>query len=323
MSAFLTDCPLIIRQQKNCVNLGCARLAIIFQHCRIICAINVSSVKESLSADALNSFAGDAAPRIGTGAYQWRHETAVLDTGTEKYTAYHQFIERINTEEQRLRAWFFSHIRPEEDIIKEILSIDSGQRQKQDPAFNDVSVRLQTKERLSHEYLTGMTASYSPSGYLPGFYLPEPTFMMNLAAHSNVLSDTNIFGNSAQDKESMKIAEKAGVPVSHITYFQDLHVSKPLKNEFKTDSSSYFFNSKMRTFIDSTSYNRIALKNALGGLRQSVFDPSKWYFRSSALLQRLFDAEKEKSLTTLEQFLTASSGSRGNNFSRIKKCLME
>lgn len=271
---------------------------------------------DNIPADKLNDFSKSKDSLLGTGTYNWRHSE---DRTAANCPVYHAFIEQINTEERSLRAFYYEMMslsgKDKEKIITDILKIDHGKSITEEDR--------QQKKLLSLEYLT---SSYTPqpfseNGYLPGYYLPEPTLLMNQAAHDSILNNSPSINEKAQDKESMKLAERSGCDPKNILYFDTLSVTKPLKNEFNIEKNkgSYFFNANMRAFFENSKFDRKLMNHAFGGLRQSIFD-IKWTFDNSAL-DSVLNAKKTEALDRLQDFLTTPARPKGNNFLQIKHSL--
>lgn len=281
----------------------------------------------NIDGNILIEFANESEAKIGTGSYDWRHEKP-LDGDDKKYLAYKTFVTKINEEEHTLRMLYFEHLKNltnnEQEkklvlqkVIDKILSIDhkSGSAVTKAEESDRNTYRV-----LYNSYKIGEAPEYKSASYLPGFYLPESTFLMNSAAHNKILENgRGEKGEGEQSKESMKMAEVAEVPVEKIQFINELSVSKPLKKEF-VESGSYFFNAKMKTFVEGKDYNRELLINALGGFRQSAFDSTKWYFKDKEL-KGMFDIKKEEAYNRLEIFLKEKEHGNESNFTKLKKVL--
>lgn len=292
----------------------------------------------------LNEFAGDENPRIGTGRYKWRHEREnnaaektvrlhtsddsqgkpiYTDVAEESYDAYKDFIAKINEEELCLREWYFRHFAQREIIAAE-REIIAAQREiiegilKIDEMPNRDQETLRQRRLLSESYPNSYdkergAVTYSKDSWLPGFYFPESTFIMNEAAHSAIAQNSNTLGDETQIKESMKAAKQSGVLPQDVDYMSGLTVTKPIKHEFK--QASYFFNAGMRHFFAERRYDRSNLVNALHAMRQSVFDPAKWNFVTEKVEEE-FEKKREESVNKIDGFLRTRRG-RGNAFSMI------
>lgn len=273
--------------------------------------------------DELKDFSESEEPLLGTGTYDWRHNEA----GTaDAHPVYHAFIEQINTEERRLRAFYYEMMSLsgkdiKTEVITGILKIDHGKNiTEEDRKKKNL---LGTKYYASTDYTP---QAFSNKGYLPGYYLPETTLLMNQAAHDNILTNSSSKKEEpAQDKESMKIANRSGCAPKDIRYFDTLSVTKPLKHEFQIakadfdrNQGSYFFNANMRAFFGAKKFDKTLMNHAFGSLRQSIFDV-KWTFDNSGL-NALLDAKRKESLDNLANFLQQKSASK-NNFAKIKENL--
>lgn len=276
---------------------------------------------DNIPADKLNDFSKSADSLLGTGTYNWRHSE---NRTAANCPVYHAFIEQINTEEHSLRAFYYevmSHSRKDKkEIITDILKIDHGK--------SITEKDRQQKKFLSLEYLCleCLTSNYTPQpfsngNYLPGYYLPESTLLMNQAAHDNILCNSPSINKEAQDKESMKLAERSGCDPKNIRYFDTLSVTKPLKNEFNIEKNkgSYFFNANMKAFFENLTFDRKLMNNAFGSLRQSIFSKN-WKFDND-FMDNLLKAKRKEALDRLQDFLTTPALPKGNNFLQIKKSL--
>lgn len=324
---FVEARKLVMREALSVVEAGGVNIPRIY---RWIDADAGDDTMDQIPDPVLNEFAGDEKPRIGTGRYKWRHEREnnaaektvrlhtsddskgkpiYTDVAGEHYKAYEDFISKINEEELCLREWYFRHF-AQREIIAGILEIDGG--------FNwDQETRRQ-RELLLEAYPNPYderrgAVTYSRDSWLPGFYFPESTFIMNEAAHSAIARNSNTLGDETQIKESMKAAEQSGVLPQDVDYMSGLTVTKPIKQEFK--QASYFFNAGMRHFFAERTYARRNLVNALRAMRQSVFDPAKWNF-ATAGVEEEFEKKREESVDKIEGFLRTRRG-RGDAFSMI------
>lgn len=232
---------------------------------------------EDININFLRGFAdfGQRA-EVVTGTYSWRHASDDTAVGLPNY---HAFITLLNKKESLLRKTYFNCIRSEMSKL-----------QKDGP------------------YSTGV------------FYMPESTFMMNWAAHNAISRESNIASNAQQAashnkinpdgdqaKESMRLYTASGIGVEGIIFRNDLHITKPLKDEFSNDG---YAGSLMKFFKENGSYNRAKLEEALSGLRQSAFG-SSWLPKGDA--QGYIDA-KNRCINQIEQFLT-----QDNKFVLIKR----
>lgn len=141
------------------------------------------------------------------------------------------------------------------------------------------------------------------------FYLPESTFLMNQAAHDRISSDRNgINLDGDQARESMRFFNASDMTRDKIIYMRQLHVTKPLKREFKDDG----YASSLMQFFVMRRYNRDALETALRNLRQSAFG-SQWDPRDDAARGE-YGAYKEKCINEIDTFLRAD-----NKFESIQR----
>lgn len=140
------------------------------------------------------------------------------------------------------------------------------------------------------------------------FYLPEPTLLMNSAAHERIFSSFHhiALNESSQDQESIKMINAAHIPTRAISFINDLSVSKPLKHEFSTSSteSSYIFNGNMKHFF-SLKYREVTidlLKSVMQNFRQSAFNSTNWKLSEDSSNQQL-EALRQERLSLLFDFL--------------------
>jgi len=201
----------------------------------------------------------DADAEIVTGSYHWRHDSG--DT-VRNAPNYHAFIHLVNQKEAFLRKAYFDAM---------------------DTADNN--------------YLSG------------NFYMPETTFLVNQAAHNPISRPSNIALNTAaasgtnkidpdgdQAQESARLYRASGIPANKIHYREDLHATKPLKDEF---SDTGYAKSLILFFTQNTTYNKTKLKEALSGFRQSAFGNS-WMPKGSA---DDYKQKKELCITEIDGFL--------------------
>lgn len=277
----------------------------------------------NIPTDELKDFSESEEPLLGTGTYDWRHSEAGTAAARP---VYHEFINQINTEERRLRAFYYEMMSLsgkdiKKEVITDILKIDHGKNiTEEDRKKKNL---LGTKYCASTDYTP---QAFSNKGYLPGYYLPETTLLMNQAAHDSILHNSPSINDKAQDKESMKLAKRSGCAPEDIRYFDTLSVTKPLKNEFNIEErdfaqnkGSYFLNANMRAFFGAKQFDKTLMNHAFGSLRQSIFD-MKWTFDNSAL-DALLKEKREESLNKLQDFLTTAAPPKGNNFLQIKTSL--
>lgn len=222
---------------------------------------------DDIDLDFLKGFSDyGSAAAIATGSYSWRHES---DDTAVRLPNYHEFIDLLNEKEIFLRKAYF------DSMSRELSSPDSG-----------------------GSYATG------------NFYMPESTFMMNWAAHNAISSPSNIARDAKaasrtnkinpdgdQAQESKRLYAASGIGAHGIVYREDLHVTKPFKDEF---ANAGYAGSLMKFFRKNKSYNRAKLEEALRGLRQSAFG-SSWLPKGDA--QGYIDA-KNRCINQIEQFLT-------------------
>lgn len=324
---FVEARKLVMREALSVVGTGDVNIPRIY---RWIDADARDDTMNQIPTPVLNEFAGDKKSRIGTGRYKWRHEREnspsartvrlhtsddsqgnpiYTDVAGEHYKAYEDFISKINEEELCLREWYFRHF-AQREIIAGILKIDEMTNRDQET----LRQRQLLTEAYPNLYDRGRSAdTYKKGSWLPGFYFPESTFIMNEAAHSAIAQNSDTLGDETQIKESMKAARQSGVLPQDVDYMSGLTVTKPIKHEFK--QASYFFNGKMRDFFTEQTYDRRNLKNALRAMRQSVFDPAKWNFVTEKVKEE-FEKKREESIDKIEGFLRTRRG-RGDAFSMI------
>lgn len=134
------------------------------------------------------------------------------------------------------------------------------------------------------------------------FYLPESTFLMNQAAHDGISSDRNgINLDEDQARESMRFFKASDMTRDKIIYMRQLHVTKPLKREFKDDG----YASSLMQFFVMRRYNRDGLETALRKLRQSAFG-SQWNPKGDEA-RKEYGAYKKKCIDDLDAFLRADN----------------
>lgn len=285
---------------------------------------------DDLDITFLHEFSKNENPRLATGTYRWRHNDPLRD---QDFINYSSFIDQINTAEYQLRKKYFDLIHsPEQelhflnnDLISERSKI-KGDKYKVGAASKNYGnknwegllsayidqLHKSPLTRDQQEAQRTLNLSFSRNSYLPGFYLPEPVLLMNAAAHSLMWRNYRraALGSNSQERESMKISEFSQVQPQDVSFISELHVSKPLKDEF-TPQKSYFFNTKMITLFTGD-FSPEKLKNALGSLRQSAFDSSKWYIENNDVLSRAFEDFKNTKITEIQAYLQAAKSGSTN-----------
>lgn len=158
------------------------------------------------------------------------------------------------------------------------------------PTYHSFIEELNKAEKiLRHAYHNVAQKWYynplSNNGYLPGYYLPETTLLMNEEAH-NVLAGVGYNKEGSQDKESMIIADKINaLPNDKIRHQSNIRVDKPLKQEFKSGSYlgeamlKFFRGDKFKTAQENSIEHDFI--TALKDIRQSAFG-KRWYFLSTS-----------------------------------------
>lgn len=225
-----------------------------------------------LRLDKLREMADNDAIQIVTGRYDWRHQ----DPETGKRAKYHQFIERINESEKMLRDYYYeladrSKNNFEKNFLEQQLPGRTLVLSAEQRRFPLTTARVMNAPQKNH--------------YLPGYYLPETTMLMNKSAHnlvSNIYFPQIDFGEGSQDKESMKIMhmifEKSGneekLPANTVIYQSELSVKKPLKHEFQGNS---YLGRAMLDFIKEEKEDIGDFAKALKKIRQSAWG-DQWYF---------------------------------------------
>lgn len=201
----------------------------------------------TISFSLLNSLANDTEAKVLSGRYNWGHE---IDVGQKN--TYHKFIVQLNIAEKKLRDYYHLLAKRSPDKNTDIPNV-----------FYE--------------------SPDTKNNFLPGYYLPETTLIMNQTAHETLLERNFDFSNiRRQDKESMwlisQLISSGNMTTSGIIYETKLSVQKPLKKEL---GDGTYLGKEMLTFLKSKILNRqssmeetfiIALKN----LRQSAF--KNWYF---------------------------------------------
>lgn len=229
-----------------------------------------------LQVKELQEMADNQAIQIVTGRYDWRHQ----DPKTEERTMYHQFIERINESEKILRDYYYELAdRRENSFNEEFLhqqlpgrALVLSAEQRWFPLITARALNAPDKDK---------------NAYLPGYYLPETTMLMNGSAHNQVsyIYDLKMnFGEGSQDKESMKIFDKIlkgsgneeKLPENTVIYRSELSVKKPLKHEFEKSS---YLGGAMLDFFKEEKGDIEDFANALKKIRQSAWG-DQWYFVS-------------------------------------------
>lgn len=225
----------------------------------------------------LQKMAGSGDRQIITGRYDWRHE----EPGTGRKEKYHQFIELLNGAERELREYYYELVeRSPENVHDTVLRL-------QPPGIPRVnghaSQMLREQVQFPINYATGLKKPHA-GNYIPGYYLPETTMLMNETAHESAYEKG--VGESSQDQESMKILDSifgeivdgGSLPTGSVIYRSELSVKKPLKHEFVQDS---YLGRNMRDFLTTEEGDEKGFINALKNIRQSAWG-DQWYFISNA-----------------------------------------
>lgn len=225
----------------------------------------------------LQDMAASDDKQIITGRYEWRHE----ETATMDKKMYHQWIELLNEAEKELRDYYYELVERSAERVKEKV------RQLQpcdNPRPNGhASQLLHEQTRFPIKYETSLEKPYTEN-YLPGYYLPETTMLMNETAHDMV--EVIESGEQSQDQESMKIMERIfidigggeALPTGSVVYRPELSVKKPLKHEFVEGS---YLGKVMRDFLKAGKGDERGFIVALKNIRQSAWG-DQWYFVSDA-----------------------------------------
>ena len=166
----------------------------------------------------------------------------------------------------------------------------------------------------------GKTAPSSPL-----YYVPEPTLLMNEAAHHLLLDGSqNLKNNPKQSRESEQILDPSGIPIIHVP---DLYVQKPVKNEFKisnNDSQGSYLGNELLTFLKTGKQVKQKFFETLNNVRQSAFGQWSfiktkgkdiWWKRTQdsqiepfdLILQEELNQHKRACAESLWDFLTATS----------------
>lgn len=135
---------------------------------------------------------------------------------------------------------------------------------------------------------------------------------MNGAAHNRISSDRNEMNfDGDQTRESMRFFSASGMGRDKILYKRQLHVTKPLKGEFKDDG----YAKSLMCFFTSGSYSRDALAEKLGELRQSAF--GRQWDPTGDDAKAEYRQYKEECINRLDTFLTDQ-----NRFASIQQEIM-
>lgn len=245
-------------------------------------------------------------PVVRTGSYDWR--SLVREDTSRGYKTYCEFIGEINRTEKNLREYYYylwDDRGYKQNLINKILAIQHSSELyngKPDKREEIDTISKKIFENVHNEPL-GVTERNRPDvgNYLPGYYLPETVLLMNETAHLQMVSHVET-KEDRQDKESMRLVSELGGKIEDIIhYLPELTVTKPLKNEFV--SGSYL--SGIYDFLKDyplpvgrsrgTEAEKSPLTVALKNLRQSAFDPARWYFVNNAIWNKWEDEMEAKS----------------------------
>ena len=190
--------------------------------------------------EILNGIATSDDNKILTGRYDRRHAddkeaTSASAKNTQRENAgrqYDLFITKINQAEKELRDYYH------------YLCTLRGKTNARKPRMHLTKKRVET-----HVNGKGGLYPFDKSSFLPGYYLPETTLIMNQAAHASISGALRRMmeneGNnktlfSQQDEESMQAVGKivSGNDIDVIVYDSRLCVQKPLKNEYQLGNAS-------------------------------------------------------------------------------------
>lgn len=227
----------------------------------------------------LISIAKSEKEMIVTGKYDWRteNESGVNETSRNSqdvkkwsdFNNYKNFIADLNIIEKQLRKAYY--------LVGDKKTI----------------VKLSRTDTSENEYL-------------PGFYLPETSFIMNESAHNKATDNYEQFGSEPQDKESMKVAKM--ISPEYIVFHSGLSVSKPLKGE--NTGSSYLSEELKKWILKETTRakprDKKELITGLKNLRQSAFDNRHWFYINNSTWQEWETSgtpdEKKKDEVNQENF---------------------
>lgn len=221
----------------------------------------------------LQKMAGSGDRQIITGRYDWRHE----EPGTGRKEKYHQFIELLNGAERELREYYYELVERSPENIGEMIL---RRQHSKEPHLDESDRQLQLDQaEFPIKYAIGLKKPHA-GNYLPGYYLPETTMLMNETAHESAYEKG--LGESSQDQESMKILDSifgeigdgGSLPTGSVVYRSELSVKKPLKHELGDGS---YLGGNMRDFLKAEGGDERGFIVALKNIRQSAWG-DQWHF---------------------------------------------
>lgn len=245
----------------------------------------------SLGSDQLIDLADERGAAVMTGRYDWR--SMVTEDNKIQIQTYKDFIKEFNKVEKELREYYYELSRTfseeerikilKKDLINRILTLQDRASLGDDERQEIARIGPIVYGLSRNNYKATTLAEINSNGYLPGYYYPESTLMMNQIAHDKIAGLYPVGGNpdkvlksigavdKEQDKESMRMLT---LLKPHIIFETKLKVTKPLKNEF--DDGTYW-GKDMLAFLREPQ-DQAAFIVALKNVRQSAFDPGLWYF---------------------------------------------